>query len=83
MPAAADPTGPPVDALSRTRKRKAPAAKKVAHDEPIEEGSIDVGELVAQWLYQHLAEREMAWLQESSEEFAPGTVVYDSDADEP
>ena len=57
------------------------AEDESAYDEPIEDGSIDIGELVAQHLYLWLSERELAAFREAAGEFTPGTVVIDSDPD--
>jgi hypothetical protein len=51
------------------------------YDEDLEDGQIDMGELVAQHLYLYLSEREQLLIREFSEEYAPGTVVFDSDPD--
>ena len=49
------------------------------YDEPIEEGLIDMGELVAQHLYLHLSDLERERFQEFRTDAAPGTVVFDTD----
>jgi hypothetical protein len=49
-----------------------------SYDEPIEDGQIDMGELVAQHLYLWLAERAMDETRAASGEFAAGTVVIDT-----
>lgn len=45
-----------------------------AYDEPIEEGQIDLGELVAQHLYLYLTQPELDF----DDDYEPGEVVYDS-----
>ena len=52
-----------------------------AYDEPIEDGQIDMGELVAQHLYIYLANiLDAEKLREASSEYAPGEVVLDFEA---
>lgn len=46
------------------------------YDEPVEEGQIDLGELVAQHLYLHISQPVDGG--DDDNEFAPGEVVYDS-----
>ena len=54
-----------------------------AYDEPIEDGSIDMGELVAQHLYLWLSEQEQQELRSADGEtdYKPGEVVFDTDGD--
>jgi hypothetical protein len=51
-------------------------------DEDIEDGQIDMGELVAQHLYLYLCDLEMSKYREFTSEYTPGDVVFDSDPDE-
>ena len=53
-----------------------------AYDEEIDDGLIDIGELVAQHMYLHFCEMEMTGLREFEPEFEDGEVVFDSDQDE-
>ena len=50
-------------------------------DEDIEDGQIDMGELVAQHLYLYLCDLEMSKYREFTSEYTPGDVVFDSDPD--
>ena len=49
------------------------------YDEPIEEGQIDIGELVAQHFFLWLSEYEQAQFREASSEFEPGEVAFEID----
>ena len=53
-----------------------------SYDEEIDDGQIDIGELVAQHMYLHFCEMEMTQCREFEPEFEDGEVVYDSDRDE-
>lgn len=54
-----------------------------SYDEPIEDGQIDMGELVAQHFYLYVSDVESARNSEFDEpSVAPGTVVFDSDPDD-
>ena len=52
-----------------------------AYDEEIEDGQIDLGELVSQHLYLYLSELELTKFREFSSEYEPGEIVFDSDPD--
>lgn len=52
-----------------------------AYDEPIDDGMIDMGELVAQHLYLWLSTYEQDIFREESGEYEAGTIVLDSDPD--
>ena len=52
-----------------------------AYDEPIEDGQIDMGELVAQHLYLYVSEEQQGEMREAASEFAPGEVVLDTGDD--
>jgi len=52
-----------------------------SYDEPLEDGQIDMGELVAQFMYLYLSEQENMRLREFSEEYQAGDIVYDTDPD--
>jgi len=52
-----------------------------SYDEPIDNGQVDLGELVAQHLYLHLSFAEQARNREFETDSAAGTIVFDTDAD--
>eukprot|EP00322_Chrysochromulina_rotalis_P016450 CAMPEP_0115878216 /NCGR_PEP_ID=MMETSP0287-20121206/26654_1 /TAXON_ID=412157 /ORGANISM="Chrysochromulina rotalis, Strain UIO044" /LENGTH=210 /DNA_ID=CAMNT_0003333815 /DNA_START=9 /DNA_END=641 /DNA_ORIENTATION=+ len=52
-----------------------------SYDEDIEDGQIDMGELVAQHLYLYLSDLEITQYREFSSDYSPGDVVFDSDPD--
>ena len=52
-----------------------------AYDEPIEDGQIDMGELVAQHLYLYVSKEQQGEMREAASEFAPGEVVLDTGDD--
>lgn len=52
-----------------------------SYDEELEDGQIDMGELVAQHLYLYLSELETTKYREFTSDYAPGEVVFDSDPD--
>ena len=67
------------DLLSLPSSGAYDSADDDAYDEPIEDGKIDMGELVAQHLYLWISQREQALLSEQSADYAAGEVVIDTD----
>lgn len=65
------------DAALASGKNAYDSESEEDYDEPIEEGQIDLGELVAQHLYLHISQPEVDFGDED-EEFAPGEVVFDT-----
>ena len=68
-----------VDEESTETRSKYDSDEDDAYDEPLDEGRIDLGELVAQHMYLYVSDREATQYREWGEEFAPGEVVWDSD----
>jgi hypothetical protein len=66
------------DGIDQSRNSKYESGADDSYDEPIVDGTIDMGELVAQHLYLYLSEargvRDLEF-----EEATPGSVVYDTD----
>ncbi len=52
-----------------------------SYDEEIDDGQIDMGELVSQHLYLYLSDLEISKYREFTSEYSPGEVVFDSDPD--
>jgi len=64
------------EAAATSGKNSYDSEEEDTYDEPVEEGQIDLGELVAQHLYLHISQPMDAG--DDDNEYAPGEVVYDS-----